>query len=145
MTGRFAQATWEAVAVATLAVVLVAGSAFVWIGIPLLGLWIAGMLAETPERFLLIALCSIPTAMVLFGWVLHRVNRVYERLHPSRRSATGPRSAWLRSSTDERGRLRRARRPRTLFEASMVASAWTALVLMAIWFFFFAEMRLVSP
>ena len=47
----------------------------------------------------------MPLAMVGFGWLLFRLNALYEHLHGAR----GPpaRSAWLVSSSDERGPLRR--------------------------------------
>ena len=76
--------------------------------------------------------------MVVFGWLLYRLNALYEEM---RGGPAGPphRSAWLASSSAERGTLRRARGPRTLLDVSMTASAVAALVLIAIWFFFFAD------
>ena len=132
----------EAVATAALAVTLVAGSAFVWIGVPIGGLRLAAELTSDATRFLLIALCGIPTAMVGFGWLLYRLNRVYEALRAGGRPAPPRRSAWLRSSSD--ARRGRRDRPRALIDVAMTASAWAAIVLMAIWFFFFAELRLAS-
>ena len=121
MAGRIAQEMLEALARAVLALTIVAGSGFVWIGVPVGALWLGGRITTEPDRFLLFALCSIPTAMVVFGWLLYRVNRVYEGL-----------------------RSRAGLRPDRLLEVAMVASAWTAVVLMAIWFFLFAELRLVT-
>jgi hypothetical protein len=129
-------------AVAALAAAMVVGSVFLWIGLPVLGLWLAGELITTTEGFLFAVLGGIPLAMVGFGWVLYRLNGLYERLHPGDRQPTGRRSAWLVSSSDERGRLRRARAPRSLIDVAMTASAVVALVLMVVWFFFLAEMRL---
>ena len=76
--------------------------------------------------------------MVAFGWLLYRVNALYEQMLGA---PEGPpaRSAWLVSSSDERRALRRARGPRTLLDVSMTASAVAALMLMAVWFFFLAE------
>ena len=117
------------------------GSAFVWIGVPVGGLWLAGRITADANHFLLLTLCSIPTAMVLFGWLLYRVNSVYEGLRagrgrrPSARrgcAARATRAAW------------RVTAPRPLIDMAMTASAWAAIILMAIWFFFFAELRLVS-
>jgi hypothetical protein len=117
---------------------LVAGSLVLWIGLPLLGMWAAGELTADAEEFLLVILLAVPTSMAAFGWLLYRVNSVYERLHggPGRPPA---RSAWLVASSDERARLRRARGPRPLIDLAMTASAWAAVVLLAIWFFFLAE------
>src|SRR5215213_6457978 len=108
---------------ALLAVAVVLGSAALWIGIPFGGLWLAGELTTTAQSFLFATLGGIPLAMTAAAW----------------------RSAWLVSSTDERNRLRRARAPRALIDVAMTLSAATALVLMAIWFFFYSQMWLVNP
>ena len=141
--GRGAHQLLEALATAALAVTLVAGSLFVWIGVPVGGLWLAGELTRSPEHFFLLSLGAIPTSMVVFGWLLYRLNSVYEGLRADRRPAAPSHSAWLHSSSDEPRRTRGAGR-RALIDTAMIASAWTALVLMAIWFFFFAELKLVS-
>jgi hypothetical protein len=117
---------------------VVAGSAILWIGLPLLVLRVAGELTSTPEEFLLVVLLGIPLSMVAFGWLLYRLNAVYERLRPQA-DAPIARSAWLVSYSDERRGLRRARARRSLLDLAMTASAWAALVLMAIWFFFLAD------
>ncbi|MDQ3936500.1 MAG: hypothetical protein M3340_17910 [Actinomycetota bacterium] len=143
MARRIGHELLEGLATGLLAVTIVLGSAFVWIGVPLGGLWLAGRITTEPDRFLLFALCSIPTAMVVFGWLLYRVNRVYESLRAGTRvQVVGSRSPWLRSSSDASRRDRQA--PRALIDVAMIASAWTALVLMAVWFFLFAELRLVN-
>jgi hypothetical protein len=145
MAGRLGQDLFEGVATAVLAATLVIGSAFVWIGVPLGGLWLAGQITQDPNHFLLFGLCSIPTAMVVFGWLLYRVNSLYEGLRArGGRAVAPPRSAWLRSSSDERRAARAAGAPRALIDVAMAGSAWAAIILMAIWFFFFAELRLVS-
>ena len=116
-----------------LAIAVVAGSALLWIGIPVGGLWAAGSLTDTASTFLLVILLVVPAAMAAFGWLLDRVNSLYEEAHGG---AAGPRtrSAWLVSSSDSR-----PRRPRTLLDVAMTASATAALLLMGIWFFFLAE------
>jgi hypothetical protein len=122
---------------ALLAVTIVLGSAFLWMGIPLLGFWVAGQLATTTEGFLLVAVVAIPTAMAGFGWVLYRVNRIYEggrdpeQPNPSR-------AAWLVSSS-EGARTNRARRPGSLIDFAMTASVLAALTLLVVWFFVVAE------
>ena len=123
---------------ALLGAVVVAGSAFLWIGIPALGLWVAGQLTTTSEGFLFAALGGIPLSMVVTGWLLYRVAAVYESLgDPAGRQPAG-RAAWLRSHTDERGSVRQARQPRPLVDVAMTASAVAALIALVIWFFFFA-------
>jgi hypothetical protein len=130
---------------AALAVAIVAGSAFLWIGIPVLGLWLAGRFTTTAEGFLFATLGGIPLAMVAFGWVLYRVNAVYVRSLVPDAGSERQHSAWLVSLSDERGVSRRARAPRRLIDIAMTVSITIALVLMAIWFFFLSEMWLVNP
>ena len=131
----------RAVALAALGVVIVLGSVFLWIGIPVGLLWLGGQLTSTSTGFLFAALAGIPLAMVGFGWLLYRVNGVYERLHGDE-GAGGPRSPWLRGLSDERAGFRRARAQRRLIDVAMTGSAVLALVLLLVWFFFLAEMHL---
>jgi hypothetical protein len=130
---------------ALLAVAIVLGSAALWIGIPFGGLWLAGELTTTAQGFLFATLGGIPLAMTVFAWLLYRVNDLYERSRGPDASGGRRRSPWLVSSSDERSRVRRARAPRQLIDVAMTVSATTALVLMAIWFFFFSQMWLVNP
>jgi hypothetical protein len=130
---------------ALLAVAIVLGSAALWIGIPFGGLWLAGELTTTAQGFLFATLGGIPLAMTAFAWVLYRVNDLYERSRGPDGADGRRRSAWLVSSSDERNRLRRARAPRALIDVAMTISATTALILMAIWFFFYSQMWLVNP
>jgi preprotein translocase subunit Sec61beta len=133
------------VVTAALAVALVVGSAVLWIGIPVLGLWLAGRFTSTAEGFLFATLGGIPVAMVAFGWVLYRVNALYLRSRGPDDDLGRGHSAWLVSLSDERGRSRRARAPRRLIDVAMTVSLTVALVLMAIWFFFLSQMWLVNP
>ena len=130
---------------AVLAVAIVLGSAALWIGIPFGGLWLAGELTSTAQGFLFATLGGIPLAMTASAWLLYRVNDLYERSRGGAGGAGRRRSAWLVSSSDERNRARRARAPRALIDVAMTVSATTALVLMAIWFFFYSQMWLVNP
>jgi hypothetical protein len=131
----------KAVVLAALAVVIVLGSLFLWIGIPVLLLWAGGQLTNTNTGFLFAALASIPLAMVGFGWLLYRVNAVYERLHGAG-AGSAEHSPWLQSLSAERGRLRREKAPRRLIDVAMTGSAIVAIVLLLVWFFFLAEMHL---
>ena len=124
------------IAAAFLALLVVLGSAFLWIGIPVLGFWLVGELTTTPQGFLLIALGGIPTAMVGFGWLLYRLNGLYETTRGGEPVAPSPRAAWLRSFSDERAGARRARAPRRLIDVAMTVSAVAAMVFFAIWFLF---------
>jgi hypothetical protein len=135
----------EGAVTALLGVAIVLGSAALWIGIPFGGLWLAGELTTTAQGFLFATLGGIPLAMTAFAWLLYRVNDRYERSRGAEAVGGHSRSAWLVSSSEERNRVRRARAPRALIDVAMTVSATAALVLMAIWFFFFSEMWLVNP
>jgi hypothetical protein len=130
---------------ASLAAAIVVGSAVLWIGIPVAGLWIAGRFTSRAEHFLFVALGGIPVAMVAFGWVLYRINALYLRWRGPDEAGARDHSAWLVSLSDERGRSRRERAPRQLIDVAMTASLTIALVLMAIWFFFLSKLWLVNP
>ena len=81
--------------------------------------------------------------MIGVGFVLFRVNAVYERSATGR--SPGPRrAAWLDAASEERPSLRRMRAGRSLLDVSMAVSVVAALVLMLVWFFFFAELIPVS-
>jgi hypothetical protein len=143
-TGDALSSLSRRIAATCLALVIITGSAGLWIGVPLLGFWAGGQLTSSAEGFLFFVLGGVPLAMVLVGWALYRVNGLYEGLRGSEREADVP-SAWLTSVSEERAEYRRRRGPRPLIDVAMTASAVTALVLMVVWFFFLAEMRLVNP
>ena len=131
----------ERAAVAALAVVIVLGSALVWIGVPVAGLWLAGRITTDPLRFVMFSLLAIPSTMVALGWVLYRAGAQYERLRGTERHHTTP-PTWRSSLGEERASDRRRKGGRALIDISMTGSAVTALVVMAIWFFFYATSTL---
>ena len=131
----------ERVAVAALAVVIVLGSALVWIGVPVAGLWLAGRITTDPLRFVMFSLLAIPSTMVALGWLLYRAGGHYERLRGTERPGASPPS-WRSSLSEERASDRRRKGPRPLIDISMTVSLITALVVMAIWFFFYATSTL---
>jgi hypothetical protein len=124
-----------------LAVVIVLGCGVLWIGVPIAGFWVAGQLFTKSTHFLVFALLTVPLTMVLFGFVLYRINALYLSLRDEE-AAPRQRSGWLVSTTDERRNLRLRRGPRQLIDVAMTASIVTALLLMVVWFFFLAQMRL---
>ena len=134
-----------AMVTAVLAGAIVVGSALLWIGIPVGGLWLAGRVTSRGEDFLVIVLVAIPSAMVAFGWVLYRLNALYMRLRGPYGDDGRGHSAWLVSLSEERARSRRERAPRPLIDVAMTTSLTIALVLMVIWFFFLSKMWLVNP
>ena len=95
-------------AAGVLAVVICLGSGVLWIGIPAGGMWLAGEVTTTAEAFLFFVLGAIPLTMITFGFLLFRINAVYERLRPQGRSVPR-RAAWLDAATEERPSLKRLR------------------------------------
>jgi hypothetical protein len=139
---RRLQPAAHAAAVAALGALVVAGSLFVWIGVPLLVLKTIAAITARADQVVILAICAIPLSMVGFGWLLYRLNGLYEELRGAAPQVDLVHTTWLRSVSDDR--RRRGGGPRRLIDVAMTASAWTAIVLMAIWFFAFAEMHLVT-
>lgn len=109
------------------------GSLVMWIGIPVGWLWLVTRLAERYPDVYAGALFGCPVTMVLFGLLLARLNALHLRItggHPAR-----SRTAWLKSLSGDR----RAPRPRTVLDTSMVISVVLALLTLAVWYFFFAH------
>jgi hypothetical protein len=138
MVARLGHDILERLAEGALALGVILGSAFLWIGIPIGEFWLAGELTTSAEGFLFAVLGGVPLTMVAFGWLLYRLNDVYESFRGSERQAVMNRSAWLVASSEERAKFRRARAPRRLIDVAMTASAIVALVLLLVWFFFLA-------
>jgi hypothetical protein len=126
-----------------LALVIVVGSALVWIGVPVAGFWLAARVAPDGVTTVLAALLAIPVAMAAAGWVLARVSARYELLRGGPDRLPGP-PAWRASLGEERPSERRRAGGRPLIDIAMTVSAAIALLVLTIWFFFFAELRL-SP
>ena len=89
-----------------LAVLIVLGSALLWMGVPVAGLWLSARVTGDPLGAVLFALLAIPVTMVAFGWLLSRVNARYEALRGGapfvgRRPPGGP--AWARSAPASAG------------------------------------------
>ena len=122
---------------AALALVIVIGSLITWIGIPLFWVWIAGQLIDEYPSIYLLALAACPVTMILWGWLLYRINAIYLELTPPPPDAPGvQRSAWLGSMSGER---KPRRQQATLLDFSMIVSVIIALTAMAVWFFAFAH------
>jgi hypothetical protein len=133
----------ERVATASLAVAIVLGSALLWIGVPVAGFWVAGHITSDALRAVMFALLAIPATMVAFGWVLYRAGGRYEQLRGGESRGPSP-PAWRSSLSEERASERRRKGGRPLVDIAMTVSAITAMLVLAVWFFFFAESPL-SP
>jgi hypothetical protein len=122
---------------AALAVLIVFGSVFMWLGIPAFWIWITGQLIHEYPSIYMAALAACPLTMIAWGWVLYRINAIYLELVPPPPDAPGAqRSAWLGSLSAER---RPRRRQVTLLDVSMVISVIVAFSVMFVWFFVFAH------
>ena len=122
---------------AALAFLIVAGSLGMWLGIPAFWIWLAGQLIHEYPSIYMVALAACPLTMIVWGWVLYRINVVYLELAPPPPDAPGAqRSAWLGSLSAER---RPRRRQVTLLDVSMVISVIIAISVMFVWFFAFAH------
>jgi hypothetical protein len=141
--GGRGQSLLTKVEAACLAVVIVAGSALVWIGVPVAGFWLAATVAGDGVTAVLSALIAIPVAMAAVGWLLARVSARYEAVRGGGERRRAP-PAWRVSLGEERASERRRAGGRPLIDVAMTASAIAALIVLTIWFFFFAELRL-SP
>ena len=127
---------------AAVALTIVVGSLFTWIGLPLVWIWIASQLSDDYPMVYVVALAACPATMALWGFMLYRLNAVYVMLGPpEERHGDAARSAWLKSSSGERGRRAEA----SLIDMSMAASVLLAIIAMAVWFFFFAENYGITP
>src|SRR4051812_18928567 len=100
-----------------LAALIFLGSLVLWIGIPLAWVWGSSQLVTRYPVVYGAALLGCPATMVLWGWVLHRLNAVYLRVSGAE---PGPpsRAAWLKSLSADRKRYARG----SVLEISMMVS-----------------------
>jgi hypothetical protein len=130
------------VAEALLIAMMGVGSVFLWIGIPAGWLLLASKLSPKYPRIYLIALIFCPLTMILFGWVLVRLNAMYLGLFPEREDTRPPHpAAWMSSV----GADASTRHPRPVLEVCMSMSVALAVVALFVWFFFFAGSSLPPP
>ena len=123
---------------AALAVAIVLGSLALWLGIPLFWIWFMSQLIDEYPSVYLLSLAACPLTMIVWGWVLYRLNRVYTDLVMHAPDAPGvQRSAWLGSLSGER---KPRRGQPTLLDVSMIISVIIAITAMAVWFFGFAHL-----
>ena len=118
---------------ALLVVAIFVSSLILWIGIPAGWIWFASQLVQRYPSVYGIALVMCPATMAAWGWVLYRIYGVYVAVRGVREEA--PRSAWLKSLSAERG----PRRQRSVLDVSMTASVIIAILVIAVWFFFYAH------
>jgi hypothetical protein len=110
-------------------------SLLLWLVTPLAGLWLVSKLSDN-GLVVVFAVVGIvcPLLMLAFGLVLARLNGAYLRAvgaDPVRRTA-----AWRSSLSGDRAR---ARQPRNVLEVSLTLSVVLAVILLGVFFFFFAH------
>jgi hypothetical protein len=123
-------------AAAFLIVLMAVGSVVLWLGIPIGWLFLASRLVNTSQPTLgpyVLIIFGIPITMFLFGKLLFKLDRVFERV-TGRASETDFRPPWLRSMRGERTVSRRL----TVLEGVMIVSVSIAVLASAVWFFLFA-------
>ena len=114
-----------------LPLLMFAGCLFLWIGVPLLWLWIASQIEGATDLGIALAVAMVGSisTIILLAWGLSWLNR----MHIEWRLRRDPVAAeeWERSGDDERP-------AGGVLEPMIVSSAALAVVLFAVWFLFFA-------
>lgn len=125
-----------------LVVLMALGSVFMWLGSPVLWLWVVSQGASSSQpsagAYLLVLGLIVLTAVVI-GKALAALDRLHTRIvFPDRDGRR--RTAWLKSMRDDRS----TQRPQGVLDVVMIWSVGTALLLTAIWFAFFAGSSLIG-
>ena len=120
-----------------LVALMAVGSIAMWLGVPLLWIWLASQLSRTSQPsggIILLIVVGIAGSMLvlarLLGWANHAHQRLTGRL-PRRREQT----VWMRSMRGERQVVRE----HGVLGTVMTISVSVALVVLGVWFFLFAE------
>jgi hypothetical protein len=125
--------TAASASVVVLAMILAALA--MWTVVPFGWLWIASQVTKTQAPSMgpyMLVLAGVIASIVLLGWILIRLNRLYVRITGSH--TIGPiRPNWLKSMRDEGA----ASAPNVL-EVVIVLSVLLAGVAMGVWFFLIA-------
>ena len=122
---------------ALLVLLMAVGSVFMWIGVPVLWLYLASRLYESSQPSFGVyfgVLVAIAASMAVMGKLLGMLNRWHMTLTgnlPRKREQT----IWLKSMRGDAT----AKRQHGVLATVMAVSVGIALVLFGVWFFFFAE------
>ena len=124
------------IAAVALIALMAIGSVMLWIGAPLLWLWIASRVAESSQPSMgpyAIVVIGVPLTAVVLGKWLARLDRAYARVTHAEPDERVERP-WLRSMRGARVSERR----RTVLDVVMIASVSVAGAAFMVWFFLFA-------
>jgi len=123
-----------------LIVLMAAGSISLWLVIPVAWIYLASHIVKTTQPTLgpyVLILFGVPITMFIVGKLLFRLNGVYERL-TGQDSEVRVQLPWHRSMRGERAPQRRT----TVLELVMMITVALAVLVFAVWFFFFAHASL---
>jgi hypothetical protein len=126
----------EKSAKAGLIALMVLGALMLWVGSPVIWLWIGSHVTESQQAgtgpYILVG-TGILVSTILVALFLARVNRVYERVSGQDTTVTF-RLPWLRSLRDDRAQVTRI----TILDLILVTTAVTAIITAVLWFFILA-------
>ena len=128
------RSAWNPAALGLVALMAL-GSVVMWIGVPLGLIYLASMLADTPNPSMgpyLLVLIGLPVGMAIIGKALGALNRAHIRVTGAEVDAYRP--GWTRSMRGERKVDRRG----GILDRVMIISVALAGVAFAVWFFGFA-------
>jgi hypothetical protein len=118
-----------------LIVAMIVCAQVLWVGSPMLWLWIGSQMTSSQQGrmgpYFVIAI-GILASTVAIAVALARLQRLYERVS-GREALVRVRLPWLRSLRDERSTTEV-----TVLDLILVATAVGALVVLGLWFLFFA-------
>lgn len=105
------------------------GSVAMWVAVPAAWLWVAGKITSDQAQHIILSLIGVPLAIIVWARALFWLNRLHIRV-------TMPR---LMREIEEAPEDEEPRVIRGPLEPLLVGSLAVAIVVMAVWFFFFAE------
>jgi len=128
---------------AGLIALMAVGSVTLWLGIPIGWLWIGSQVqAETQSPGFtpyILVLAGIVVSIAVMAKLLAILNRTYKRVAGDD-AVVRVRMPWHRSMRGEDD----SRAPRSVLDVVMVISVSSAMLVFAVWFFFFAGSPLPS-
>jgi hypothetical protein len=119
-----------------LVVAMLVAALFLWVGIPVLWLYIASQLVSSSQPSMgpyLVVLVGVVTTVILDALLISRLNRQYERVTGSR-GEVRIQLPWHKSMRGEREKPKGM----SVLDAVLIASVTLAGLTFAIWFFAFA-------
>jgi hypothetical protein len=121
--------TGDRMVAAFLWLLMAVGSLAMWVGVPAAWLWIAGKITSDQAQHITLSVIGVPLAIIIWARGLFWLNRLYMRV-------TMPR---LMRELEEAPDDEEPRVIRGPLEPLLVGSLVVALLVMAVWFFLFAE------